>query len=68
MPPRKLPNGACNIGETSWGWIENCLPTKLDRSWRSLPGGELSGLLSRVVSAACSYELKNIPQRFVDPE
>src|SRR5712691_782928 len=52
----------------SWGWIENCFPTKLDRPFGSSLGGELSGLLSRVVSAACSYELKNIPQRFVDPE
>jgi hypothetical protein len=52
----------------SWGWIENYFPTKLNRPFRSSLGGELSGLLSGVVPAPCSYELKNIPQRFVDPE
>jgi hypothetical protein len=52
----------------SWGWIENCFPTKLDRLFGSSLGGELSGLLSRVVPAPCSYELKKTPQRFVDPE
>jgi len=68
MPPGPSPNGACNIGEMSWGWIENCIPTRLDRPFRSSLGDECSGLLSRVVPAACSYELKNTPQRFVDPE
>ena len=48
MPPGKWPNGACGFGGVSWGWIENHLPTKFDRRFRSLLGGELSGPLSGV--------------------
>ena len=69
MPPGRPPNDVCGFGGPSWGWIENHFPTKLDRRFRSLPGGELSGLLGGVVApAARNHVLKNVPQHFVNPE